>query len=182
MADDTIVLAIPRNLRFLESVERFVGVVAAFINAPDTERLFFDLKVALNEAFVNIVKHTSVDSDGLIELAFKVEAKRLTTQIKDFGKGIAIQEFYPPYPKNLIGVCEVLSRNLAGEITATVKDPYTLSLDLKKSKIENKSRENLLEMTAGYGMGLTLIAKMTDQMKFIYDEKDGNKLEFVIHY
>jgi len=182
MTSDTIILAVPRDLRFAESIEKFIGVLSTFVDTPRVDRLLFDLKVALNEAFVNIVRHASNDSERLVEIVFQVESQRLTTRIKDSGKGIPVQDCYPPYPDTLNGARRVLSRNLDGEIIATVKDRHSLNLDFKKNEIENESRENLLEMSTAYGMGLSLIAKMSDSVQFIFDEQQGNQLEFVIRY
>lgn len=64
-------------------------VVAAFASQLDpTIEELSDVKTAVSEAVTNAIIHGYENRSGVIEIKCKIEDRRLTVEISDFGRGI----------------------------------------------------------------------------------------------
>ncbi|MFQ5824550.1 MAG: ATP-binding protein [bacterium] len=179
MNKDKIILWVPCNLKFTETVENIVEVIRPLFNSSLSTNRVFEIKLVLNEAFVNVVRHSSQNVAELVEIIFEMEPQSLKICLKDKGKGLAILEHFPPYPQKLIGTSQVFLKTMDGEVRALVEDSVTLQLTFNEINIDEFPPEYIFEKTQDRGMGISLMTKLMDEVRFKYMENEGNYLELI---
>jgi anti-sigma regulatory factor (Ser/Thr protein kinase) len=85
-------LSIPARLERLHDVRAFVDRVS--LDAGFGERARHEIKLAVNEAVTNAIRHGSASADDLVELAIKEEDDRLVFSVAD--TGIFVDRFELP--------------------------------------------------------------------------------------
>lgn len=179
MKNDKIILSVPAQLKFTETVERFVEVITPLIKKPLPDNCLFEIKLVLSEAFVNVVHHSFHSFADLVEIVFVIEPHSLKICLRDRGKGLPIRNHFPPYSKELVGTSQVLLRTLDGEVNAFVEDRVTLQLTFKENNISEIPPETLFEKAQESGLGISLMTKLMDEVRFKYLANEGNYLELV---
>ncbi len=182
MEKDKIVILVPCCLKFTETVENSVNIILPLLKVSDAEKTAFDLKVVLNEAFVNVVNYCSNELSTAVQIMFDVEPHRLGIRIRDRGKGLPIQEQYPPYPNKMVGTKQVLLKTMDGEVIAYVDNDHTITLTFQEHNLEDISSEVLFESAKEGGMGISLMTKLMDEVRFTYLESKYNYLELVKYF
>lgn len=179
MKQDRIIVSLPAQLKFAQSAEQFVEVVKPLLKKPLPEEVAFELKLVLNEAFVNVVHHSFHNSAELVQILFELEPHSLKICLKDRGKGVPVGNHFPPYPKELVGTSQLLLRTIDGEVKALVEDRFTLLLNFTENNIHAFSSEELFEKAQEGGTGISLMTKLMDEVRFKYLVEEGNYLELV---
>ncbi|HGY55894.1 MAG TPA: ATP-binding protein [Caldithrix abyssi] len=172
-----IVLSVPPDLRFTATVENFVDIVAPHFNMDKHDKDIHILRSILNEAFVNVIRHTESDLENPVEIIFEIDTPRLFIHFTDRGKGIALQDHYPPYPQEFVGQFFTVLSTIDGEVMAYVKDRNTIELSFKEIDISGLDQSELLKNARPGGMGLSLIVKLMDEVRFVFTENEGNCLQ-----
>lgn len=95
MASQTHTLTIPSSTRYLEDVRQFVTKKA--YSAGFSERDVEQLKIAVDEACTNVIKH-AYDGEGehVIDLAVIVTDDKLTIRIRDRGRAFNPDSYAEP--------------------------------------------------------------------------------------
>ncbi len=177
-----IVLSVPADINYLATVESFAELLIKRFELSEEERTAFSrrLRATLNEAFVNVLKHTPVPENALVEIEFEIDTPELVIRFPDWGKGVAIDGCYPPYPQKLIGSDHLFLKTIDGEVHFSVESDRVLKLWFKDFA-ENMNPDNLLENVSEGGMGLSIIVKTMDEARFVWDEERGHYLEIRKH-
>jgi anti-sigma regulatory factor (Ser/Thr protein kinase) len=176
-ASEKIVLSVPPDLKFTSTVENFVDVILPHFNAKDSISLANQLRSTLNEAFVNVIHHSSESLCELVEITFEFDKQQLLIQFRDKGKGIKIQGHFPPYPDDFKNTTHKILETIDGEVIAYVEDSNTLQLNFNEYKVDEIDPQKLVEKAKEGGMGLSLIVKLMDCVRFVFETGKGNCLE-----
>lgn len=180
--NNRIILTVPPKIEFTSIVENFVDVILPHFKMDKTGTTAQELRSILNEAFVNVIDHTSTELSEQVEFIFVLDTPRLIIHILDRGKGIAIDNFHPPYPGSLINASRPVLKTMDGEVIAQVIDQNTLEMSFRELDIENMSQEHLLDNVDEGGMGLSLIIKLMDKVRFKFTKESGNCLEITKNF
>ncbi len=175
-----IILSVPSDIHYLATVESFADLLIKRFELNEQERSVFSrrLRSTLNEAFVNVIKHTPVPDNALIEIEFEIDASQLIIRFPDWGKGVAIEGALPPYPDHLTGTDHLFLKTIDGEVHALVESPHMLKLWFKEKPLRS---DQLLNNISEGGMGLSIIVKTMDEARFVWDEDRGHYLEIKKH-
>ena len=173
-----IVLSVPSDIHYLATVESFAELLIKRYDLSEDERSIFSrrLRATLNEAFVNVIRHTPVPENALVEVEFELNESELIIRFPDWGRGLKIDGFYPPFPEELIGTDHLFLKTIDGEVHVHVESAQSLKLWFKEFN-KNLTPEKLLENVSEGGMGLSIIVKTMDEASFIWDEQRGHYLE-----
>lgn len=179
MPNNAIILSVPPDLRFTETVENFVDVILPHLSAKNSLMLAQQLRSILNEAFVNVIRHAPQNLEQFVQVIFEVDQPRLMIYFPDQGGGIQVNGYAPPYPSELIGSSHVLLKTIDGEVMGLVEDKNSVLLSFKEEKNDEEKTDmkQLLESVKEGGMGLSLITKLMDRVRFVFIEGEGNRLE-----
>lgn len=173
-----ITIQVPRDLRYTEAVENLVEIIRPLVKLGLTEKVAFGLRVTLNEAFVNAVRHSGSQTQPLlIELC--TQGARLQVSVRDGGPGLRLRSHYPPYPASWVGHSEAIRTTLDGAVMGFIEDPCTVKLGFNGTKIDHLPQHVLEALAQDGGMGLSFMAKLMDDVRFRYSEEHGNSLEIV---
>jgi len=173
---DQIILSVPAKLEFLSTVENFVDVIIQHFNVDHEKKFSHMLRTTVNEAFVNILEHTPMPEEGMVTIIFELNPPTLNIRFPDKGKGLKVAGSYPPYPEQLIGSEHQILKTLDGELYAKIESPVSVKLIFKEIKY-NLNRDDLIKNLGAGGMGLSIIVKFMDEVRFIFDENRGHCLE-----
>jgi anti-sigma regulatory factor (Ser/Thr protein kinase) len=179
MKKDKIILSIPCQLKFAETVEKFVLALEPLLRKPLSRDALFELKLVLSEAFVNVVHHSSHDIAQPVEISFEIDQGDLKICLRDRGKGLPIGKCFPPYPEELVGTSHVLLKTMDGVVNALVEDRVTLRLTFKENNFNEVSSEDLFEKAQEGGTGISLMTKLMDVVRFKFLVKEGNYLQLI---
>lgn len=174
---EKIVLSVPADLKFTSTVENFVDVILPHCNVKNSLSFANQLRSALNEAFVNVIHHAPETRYELVEIIFEIDKLRLRIQFRDKGKGLQIQGHFPPYPTEFKDTTHTIRETIDGEVVAYVEDRNTLRLRFNDHDIDELDPQNLLAKAKEDGMGLSLIIKLMDCVRFVFEKGKGNCLE-----
>jgi len=174
---EKIVLSVPPDLKFTSTVENFVDVILPHFNVENSLSLANQLRLALNEAFVNVIHHSPETLYELVEIIFEIDKLKLLIHFRDKGKGIQIQGHFPPYPNDFKNTTHKILETIDGEVVAYVEDSNTLRLNFNEYNIDEIDPQELLERAKEGGMGLSLIIKLMDRVRFVFETGKGNCLE-----
>jgi anti-sigma regulatory factor (Ser/Thr protein kinase) len=174
---EKIVLYVPPDFKFTSTVENFVDVVLPHFNVKNSLSLANQLRSTLNEAFVNVIHHSSEILYQWVEIIFEIDKQKLLIHFRDKGKGIQIQGHFPPYPNDLKNTTHKILETIDGEVIAYVEDCNTLQLNFNEYNVDEIDPQNLLEKAKEEGMGLSLIIKLMDCVRFVFETGKGNCLE-----
>lgn len=177
-----IVLSVPSDINYLATVESFAELLIKRYDLSEEERSTFSrrLRATLNEAFVNVIRHTPVPENALVEIEFEIDEPELIIRFPDWGKGLEIEGFFPPFPEKLIGTDHLFLKTIDGEVHVQVESKFSLKLRFKEFN-KNLDPDKLLENVSEGGMGLSIIVKTMDEARFILDDKKGHFLEIKKH-
>lgn len=181
MKDGQIALTVPCDLKYTTVVENSVHVIAPFLDGVFSNKFKLDLRIILNEAFVNAVKHGCPDSYKQTRITFGFDSNSFEVSIKDPGKGILVNEFAPPYPESLIGCTEVIQKTLDGQVMAFVENHDRLKISFDEIDLADLEKSGYLEITPTGGLGISLMTKIMDEIYFEYLGDDGHLLRMVKH-
>lgn len=174
---EKIVLSVPPDLKFTSIVENFASIILPYYNVGNSLSLANQLRSTLNEAFVNVIRHTPESLYELVEIIFEIDKPKLLIHFRDKGKGIQIQGYSPPYPDELKGTTNKILETIDGEVVAYIEDSNTLQLSFNEYNVDGIDSEKILEKAKEGGMGLSLIIKLMDRVRFIFETGKGNCLE-----
>ena len=175
--NDQIILSVPAKLQYLKTVENFVDVILQhFQLQEDSEKISYMLRSTVNEAFVNVIKHPPTANHGMVSIYFNLAPPQLTIRFPDKGKGLKLSGHFPPYPKHLIGSQHILSETIDGKLMVKVEAADKVRLFFKE-EMNPLTRKELLKKLKSGGMGLSIIVKFMDEVRFIYNKKQGHYLE-----
>ena len=174
---EKIVLSVPPDLKFTSTVENFVDVILPHFNVENSLSLSNQLRLALNEAFVNVIHHSPETLYELVEIIFEIDKLKLLIHFRDKGKGIQIQGHFPPYPNDFKNTTHKILETIDGEVVAYVEDSNTLQLNFNEHNVDEIDPQKLLEKAKEGGMGLSLIIKLMDRVRFVFETGKGNCLE-----
>ncbi len=177
-----VILSVPSDIHYLATVESFAELLIKRyeLSAEDQSTFSRRLRATLNEAFVNVLRHTPVPEDALVEIEFEIAAQDLIMRFPDWGRGVKVAGFFPPFPQKLIGTDHLFIKTIDGEVHVTIESAHSLKLWFKEAENPKKA-ENLLENVSEGGMGLSIIIKTMDEARFIWDEQKGHYLEIKKH-
>lgn len=95
MPRSTHTLTVPASTESLEAVRRFVAARAAAAHLPDAT--VEQVKLAVDEACTNVVKHAYRGQDGeTFNVAVIVEPQRFTVRIRDTGLAFNPGDYHQP--------------------------------------------------------------------------------------
>ena len=170
-------LSVPPDLRFTATVENFVDIILPHFNVDTDSTEVSALRSILNEAFVNVIRHSESDLENPVEIIFEIDNPRLYVHFTDRGRGILLQGHYQPYPPEFVGQSFTLLATIDGEVVAFVEDTNTLILSFREIDISGMDESELLKNAKAGGMGLSLIVKLMDEVRFVYKKNEGNSLQ-----
>ncbi len=173
---DQIILSVPAKLEFLSTVENFVDIIIRHFNVDHEKKMSHMLRTTVNEAFVNVLEHTPMPEEGMVHIIFELNPPTLNIRFPDKGKGLKIAGHYPPYPEHLIGSEHPIIKTLDGEVCAKIESPVSAKLTFKEAQYRLNRDDLIKELRAG-GMGLSIIVKFMDEVRFVIDENRGHCLE-----
>ncbi len=173
---DQIILSVPAKLDYLQTVESFVEIIVKHFKTGNYEKLTQMLRSTVNEAFVNVLRHTPQPKSGLVSIFFDLHPPTLSIKFPDSGKGLKINNTYPPYPTHLVGSDHLFLKTIDGELYAHVESPFSVRLWFKDTGI-SPNRDDLIEQFKPGGMGLSIIVKFMDEVRFKLDLEQGHCLE-----
>lgn len=174
---EKIVLSVPPDLKFISTVENFVDVILPHYNVVNNLSLAIQLRSTLNEAFVNVIRHSPKRLYEPVEIIFEIDKPKLRIHFRDKGKGIQIQGHFPPYPDEYKNTTHKILETIDGEVVAYVEDSNTLQLSFNEYNVDEIDPQELLEKAKEGGMGLSLIIKLMDRVRFVFETGKGNCLE-----
>jgi anti-sigma regulatory factor (Ser/Thr protein kinase) len=174
---EKIVLSVPPDLKFISTVENFVDLILPHFNVDDSLSIANQLRSTLNEAFVNVIHHSPQSLYEPVEIIFEIDKPKLRIHFRDKGKGIQIQGRFPPYPKDFKNTTHKILETIDGEVVAYVEDINTLRLNFNEYNVDEIDSQELLEKVKEGGMGLSLIIKLMDRVRFVFETGKGNCLE-----
>lgn len=174
---EKIILSVPPDFKFISIVENFVDVILPHFNVKDSLSLSNQLRSTLNEAFVNVIHHSSEILYELVEIIFEIDKQKLLIHFWDKGRGIQIQGHLPPYPNEFKNTTHKILETIDGEVIAYVEDNNTLQLYFNEYNCDDIDPKRLLEKAKEGGMGLSLIVKLMDCVRFVFETGKGNCLE-----
>jgi anti-sigma regulatory factor (Ser/Thr protein kinase) len=174
---EKIVLSVPSDLKFTSTVENFVDVILPNFHVENSLSLANQLRSTLNEAFVNVIHHSPETRYDLVEIIFEIDKLKLRIHFRDKGKGIQIQGYFPPYPDDYKDTTHKILETIDGEVVAYVEDSNTLQLRFNEHNVDEIDPQKLLEKAKEGGMGLSLIIKLMDRVRFVFEKGKGNCLE-----
>lgn len=173
---DLIVLSVPANLKYLLPVENFVEMIVKQFYVKDDDLMAQRFRVIANEAFVNVLHHTPEPENGMVSIHFELDSSTLTMRFPDRGEGFKIKDYYPPYPEKFVGTDHLILKTLDGELHGIIENSRTLKLWFKP--VEHEIRKNkIVKALKPGGMGLSIIVKFMDEVRFIKDEEKGHYFE-----
>ncbi len=172
-----VILSVPADFSYLQTVENFADLLFKHFGVKfKDEKLEQNLRSTVNEAFVNVLQHTPLPQGEWVNIIFELSEGDFVLRFPDQGKGIPVQEHYPPYPSHLVGSKHLILKTLDGYLYGMVESPTRLKLEFKnRSGIKNF--DELLQDVSEGGMGLSIIVKTMDEVRFVWDEAHGNVLE-----
>lgn len=174
---EKIVLFVPPDLKFISTVENFENIILPLYNVENSLSLANQLRSTLNEAFVNVIRHSPQRLDEPVEIIFEIDKPKLRIHFRDKGKGIQIQGHFPPYPDGYKSTTHKILETIDGEVVAYVEDSNTLQMSFNEYNVNEIDPQELLEKVKEGGMGLSLIIKLMDRVRFIFEKGKGNCLE-----
>jgi len=177
-----VILSVPSDIQYLATVESFAELLINRYDLSVEDQATFSrrLRATLNEAFVNVLRHTPVPDDALIEIEFEIAAQDLIMRFPDWGRGVKVAGSYPPFPQELVGTDHLFIKTIDGEVRMQVESANSLKLWFKEAE-DSTGPEKLLENVSEGGMGLSIIIKTMDETRFIWDDKKGHYLEIKKH-
>ena len=173
---DQIILSVPAKLDYLNTVENFVEIIIKHFKAKDNRKLSQMLRATVNEAFVNVLEHTPMSEEDMVTIIFELDPPALNIKFPDRGKGLQLAGNYPPYPEHLIGSDHLLLKTIDGELYARVESPQSARLWFKEND-DDLNREELIRKLKAGGMGLSIIVKFMDEVRFVFNQNKGHCLE-----
>ncbi|WP_457566699.1 ATP-binding protein [Caldithrix abyssi] len=173
---EKIILSVPAHLDYLAIVESFVELVGKHIPVQNKELLAQQLRFTVNEAFVNILQHTPRPPDGMVVIHFEFDPPTLYLRFPDRGKGLKIKDQYPPYSSEMVGDDYLILKTLGGELYGYIENPRTVKLWFKEVDTKMDKKQIIAQLKPG-GMGLSIIVKFMDEVRFVKDEEEGHYLE-----
>ncbi len=172
-----VILSVPADFDYLQTVENFADILFKhFALKFKDEKLEQNLRSTVNEAFVNVLQHTPMPQGEWVNIVFELGESDFVLRFPDQGRGIPIRQHYPPYPSHLIGSEHLILKTLDGYLYGRVETPTRLKLEFK-SRSGDKAFGELLKDVSDGGMGLSIIVKTMDEVRFVWDENRGNSLE-----
>jgi len=173
-ATDKIVLSVPPKIKYIQTVENFAEVITPHFDVSVNPNLIHELRSTLNEAFANVIRHVPADMDEPVIFTFELDQFELNIYFLDKGPGIRINDKIPPYPPDFINSAFKLLETIDGEVQASVLDENSLVLYFKKYVLEDIDKNDLLKRVNDGGMGLSIIIKLMDRVRFFYKQDVGN--------
>ncbi len=172
-----VVLSVPADFNYLQTVENFADLLFKHFGLKlKDDKLEQNLRSTVNEAFVNVLQHTPLPPGEWVNIIFELGERDFILRFPDQGKGIPIQQHYPPYPSHLVGSEHLILKTIDGDLYGKVETPTKLKLEFKgRSGVKNF--DELLEDVSEGGMGLSIIVKTMDEVRFVWDDEHGNVLE-----
>jgi anti-sigma regulatory factor (Ser/Thr protein kinase) len=154
-----------------------VDVILPHFHVENSLSLANQLRSTLNEAFVNVIHHSPETRYELVEIIFEIDKLKLRIHFRDKGKGIQIQGHFPPYPDDYKDTTHKILETIDGEVVAYVEDSNTLQLRFNEHNVDEIDPQKLIEKAKEGGMGLSLIIKLMDRVRFVFEKGKGNCLE-----
>jgi len=179
MSSNKITLSVPAKLKYTVTVENFTDVILPHLDVKDKQLLAQQLRAILNEAFVNVIRHTPENCREQVQVIFNLDSPQLIIQFPDEGMGIQIAGHYPPYPSDIIDQSFKLYTTMDGEVHGKIENEYSILLSFHEADLEKLDTETLRDHAREGGMGLSLMIKMMDSVRFIHVEGKGNCLEVI---
>jgi len=169
-------LKVPCDLRYTSVVEGFIDLLPLGEAGLDAAEVSY-IKSVLNEAFVNVIRHTpeAKQADGVL-VRFNLDELSLMIDLTDHGKGICLNELYPPYMDEMVGNSYPLIQTIDGTVMAEVKDKRTACLFFKNTDIDSLERADMMAKAREGGMGISIITKTMDRVEYFYSESNENHL------
>ncbi len=177
MYSNKVILSVPPDLKYTSAVECFAGMVIPLLRIQGADKLIEELRSTLNEAFVNVIRHSPTSVEEFVEIIFEIDEPKLMIHFTDHGMGVSIKNKYPPYPGELVNTSQTLIRTIDGAVMARVESPFAIKLYFKEIDMDRSDPDSILKNAKPGGMGISLIVKLMDSVRFIYNEQEGNRLE-----
>ncbi len=134
-------------------------------------------KSVVNEAFVNAIKHTAnLKKRKNIPVSFSFSSGDLTISVSDFGKGLRINNTYPPYSKTMIDKIFDFYVTCEGTVRTKIIDPWNVILTYEDSLPDKFNRLELIKKIPENGRGLNIMIKIMDSVRYQYSHKNYNTL------
>ncbi len=99
MADESVRLTLPAEVRYLSLLEGLIGSLLGQEGAlADREARTFEVILAVHETCTNVIDHAYAGGPGRIELTFTLQdgPRRLVVEIRDTGKSFVLGEIQQP--------------------------------------------------------------------------------------
>ena len=174
---EKITLKVPSDLKYTETVENFVNILLMNYDICANSKEVNDLKSVFNEAFVNVIKHSPVSGKSNVKMDFFLKTDLLEIIFYDQGRGLKLNNLYPPYPSSMIGKTYPVLKTMDGEVTAYVASKKSLDLSFIEFDMDELNVKELVENARDGGMGISFMVKLMDSVKFEFSDKVGNCLK-----
>lgn len=176
---DKIVLYVPssiENVHFVSDVtESFARSIITFGSKKQEMGFMNDVKLIMYELFSNCVLHGYTDN---IKITYGLEDEHMIIEMEMKGKGFMIKpvksndggdidNYYPPYPKNIHEKEFILYNDPENQVLCKVLGEEELFFSYKKSASDDDSLENIPEH-----YGILLITSLSKHFSY-KRTKDG---------
>jgi anti-sigma regulatory factor (Ser/Thr protein kinase) len=168
---DVLRLHIPSSIKYTRLVEDFTRSTMEYIY-PDDENIRNQLCAVMNEVFVNIVEHSNTSNiDELVRVQFEIGENAFMISIFDFGPGIKINNYLPPYDKRYIGEKYEFRKVVDGVVYAKVINPFSISFTFEEHPDPDTLKFNRLDeiqYLQGHGLGVSIMTKIMDSVTYSF--------------
>lgn len=166
---DIIRFHVPCKLEYTKLVEDMAELLSSYLKSESTVKIASKLRAVMNEVFINIVKHShTAAKDEIVRFQFEIGFKHISISIYDYGPGFKADDFYPPYPKEIIGKKYKLREVIDGSVYFTVIEPFGVSFNFEEREEALLDYIEELSGIEDHGMGLSIITKLMDTVTYTY--------------
>lgn len=165
---------IPPDIKYLNFLEESIDLFFKTVTPYNDDETISSLRAVLNEGFVNVIEHSN--SNNTTPIQFRYNSKKIEISISDYGKGLKINNSYPPYSRDMIN-CEFdLITVHDGKVKVKIIDPYSCKLLFESNDIIFDNKQNVINELQDRGRGLSIMIKAMDSVKFKYSNQNLNTL------
>jgi anti-sigma regulatory factor (Ser/Thr protein kinase) len=166
---DIIRFHVPCKLEYTKLVEDVSGLLSSYLNLKSTDKFASKLRAVMNEVFINIVKHSNTAAKNeIVRFQFEIGFQYISISIYDYGPGFKADDFYPPYPKNIIGKKYKLRDVIDGSVYFTIVESFGVSFSFEERDEALLNSFEELSNIEDHGMGISIVTKLMDTVTYTY--------------
>ena len=166
---DIIRFHVPCKLEYTSMVEDVSDLIGSHLSGGEKDAFGGKLRTVMNEVFINIVEHSNTAAQNeIVRFQFELGYKYFTISIYDYGPGFKADNYYPPYPKEIVGKRFKLREVIDGTVYFIVVDPFSISFQFVEKEDVNLEQLEEVSEIKDHGMGVSIITKIMDTVTYSY--------------